>query len=243
MGAGAQVRADTGVGAGAQVRTDTGVGARAQVRTRAWHVADTARRRRLRLSYTVKVTLTFSDESAGRAEHPDHPEQPGRAERRERTHPAPAHDRGGRRLVADVLDELTGWGARDRAGAFRSWHLGALSLVHLNVLTVLETEGPLPMSRLAEELDVSDASVTGIVDRMERRGLVERRHGIDDRRIVAVHLTEQGSAVFRDLEKHRRERLSRLLEELTEEELAGLLTGVRALHAAHARVLEHGPDR
>jgi DNA-binding MarR family transcriptional regulator len=211
-----------------------------QVRAGARHAADTARRRRLRLSYTVNVTLTFSDESAGRAEHP---EQPGRPERRERTHPTPAHDRGGRQLVADVLDELTGWSARDRVGEFRSWHRGALSLVHLNVLTVLEAEGPLPMSRLAEELDVSDASATGIVDRMERRVLVERRHGTEDRRIVVVHLTDQGSAVFRDIEEQRRERLARLLEELTEDELAGFLAGVRALHGAHARVSRHGSDR
>jgi len=188
------------------------------------------------------VTLTISDERAGRAEHPDHPEQPRRPDRREGTHPTPAHDRRGRPLVADVLDELTGWGARDRAGAFRSWHRGALSLVHLNVLTVLETEGPLPMSCLAEALDVSDASATGIVDRMERRGLVERRHSTDDRRVVAVHLTVQGSAVFRDLEVHRRERLARLLEELTEAELAGFLAGVRALHAAHAQVTTPGHD-
>ncbi len=160
---------------------------------------------------------------------------------------APTRPRGTIGVAGDsspsVLDELTGWSARDRAGAFRSWHRGALSLVHLNVLTVLEAEGPLPMSRLAEELDVSDASATGIVDRMERRGLVERRHGTGDRRVVAVHLTDQGSAVFRDIEEQRRERLSRLLEELTEDELAGFLAGVRALHGAHARVARHGSDR
>jgi DNA-binding MarR family transcriptional regulator len=189
------------------------------------------------------VALTFSDEPARSAEHPDHPEQPRRSDRRGPTHPTPAHDRSGGRLVAAaLLDELTGWGARDRVGAFRGWHRGALSLVHLNVLTVLEAEGSLPMSRLAEALDVSDASATGIVDRMERRSLVERRHGTDDRRVVTVHLTEQGAAVFRDLEEHRRERLARLLEELTEDELAGLLAGVRALHAAWAGFFSSGHD-
>jgi DNA-binding MarR family transcriptional regulator len=190
------------------------------------------------------MTLNFSDERGGRAEHPGHPEtQPRRRDLRGPAHPTPTHDQRGGRLVAELLDELTGWSARDRVGEFRSWHRGALSLVHLNVLTVLEAEGPLPMSRLAESLDVSDASATGIVDRMERRVLVERRHGTEDRRIVVVHLTEQGSAVFRDIEEQRRERLSRLLEELTEDELAGFLAGVRALHAAHRRLSGHGPDR
>ena len=51
-----------------------------------------------------------------------------------------SHQRQG--LAAELLDELTGWNAHDRMGAFRSWHRGALSLVHLNVLTVLEADGP-----------------------------------------------------------------------------------------------------
>ena len=72
-------------------------------------------------------------------------------------------------LERELLDEMTAWSPRDRGGAFKTWHRHALSLVHLNVLTALEAEGPLSMSRLAEAMDVSDASATGIVDRMEKR--------------------------------------------------------------------------
>ncbi len=49
------------------------------------------------------------------------------------------------------------------------------------------------MGQLAEDLDVSVASVTGIVDRMERRGLVERERGTGDRRVIMVDLTEAGT--------------------------------------------------
>ena len=65
-----------------------------------------------------------------------------------------------------ILDELS---AHDPAQAMRSmrhWPGGQLSLVHLNVLFVLEADGPLPMRGLAEAMDVSQASATGIVDRM-----------------------------------------------------------------------------
>ena len=51
---------------------------------------------------------------------------------------------------------------------------------------MLDTEGPTSMGRLAEALDISVASMTGIVDRMEERGLVERRHEGKDRRVVLV---------------------------------------------------------
>lgn len=141
-------------------------------------------------------------------------------------------------LERELLDEMTSWPPRDRGGEFKSWHRHSLSLVHLTVLTALEAEGALPMKRLAETLDVSDASATGIVDRMEKRGLVERRHGADDRRVVRVYPTPAGEQVFLDIAAHRREVLSKVLTELTEDEMQALLIGMRAIHAARGRVCE-----
>src|SRR6478672_1716966 len=89
-------------------------------------------------------------------------------------------------IINELLDELTTWDARDRMGMFRKWLQSQVSLVHLHVLTVLEADGPLPMSKLADALDVSVASTTGIVDRMEQRGLVRRTHSREDRRVVLV---------------------------------------------------------
>jgi|ERR1035437_277380 MarR family 2-MHQ and catechol resistance regulon transcriptional repressor len=140
-------------------------------------------------------------------------------------------------LEREIIDEMTAWSPRDRGGAFKQWHRHSLSLVHLNVLTTLETEGPLPMSRLAEAMDVSDASATGIVDRMEKRGLVERRHGTADRRTVLVHPTDAGEQVFRDIAEHRRGLLTKVLAELTDEEMAALLVGMRAIRAAKGRLM------
>lgn len=148
----------------------------------------------------------------------------------------PAVDR--QALERELLDEMTSWSPRDRGGVFKSWHRHALSLVHLNVLTALESEGPLSMRRLAEAMDVSDASATGIVDRMEKRGLVERGHDTDDRRVVLVHATDAGRQVFTDIAAHRRAALSKVLGELTPEEMAGLLIGMRAIHAARRLVFQ-----
>lgn len=118
----------------------------------------------------------------------------------------------------------------------RRWHQGAISLIHLNVLNVLEVDGPQSMSAVAEALDVSIASATGIVDRMEKRGLVERRHATDDRRVVEVHPTTQGLAVSREMESQMRSHMARVMDELTNEELEALLVGMRAMHAARRRL-------
>jgi MarR family 2-MHQ and catechol resistance regulon transcriptional repressor len=145
-------------------------------------------------------------------------------------------------LEYELFEEMTAWSPQDRSGVFKNWHRHALSLVHLNVLTALEAEGPLAMKRLAELMDVSDASATGIVDRMEKRGLVERRHGTADRRVVLVHPTSAGATIFSDIAAHRRGMLQQVLSELTEDEMAALLVGMRAIHAARRRLIAASSD-
>jgi len=135
-----------------------------------------------------------------------------------------------------ILDELTAWNPRERMGVFRRWLAGSLSIVHLHVLAILESSGALPMGKVAEALDVSIASATGIIDRMEQRGLVERGPQPDDRRVVLVRPTRAGLAVFTDLDEHRRASVTRILERLTDDELAAVLKGLRAMSAARAAV-------
>ena len=138
-------------------------------------------------------------------------------------------------LAAAVRDEIMSWDPREFIAAFRRWHHGAFSLIHLNVLTTLESEGPASMGRLAETLDVSVASMTGIVDRMEKRGLVERRHEETDRRVVLVSPTEAGRDIFREMDERRRVGLGKVLERLSVDELEGLLKGHRALRIARTQ--------
>ncbi len=139
-----------------------------------------------------------------------------------------------RRLVGAVSAELLWWNPREFISAFRRWHHGAFSLIHLNVLTMLEADGPESMSHLAEALDVSVASMTGIVDRMEKRGLVERRHAGNDRRVVLVYPTDAGRDIFREIDERRRIGLGKLLEQLSVEELESLLMGHEALRQARS---------
>ncbi|MGH3024293.1 MAG: MarR family winged helix-turn-helix transcriptional regulator [Gaiellaceae bacterium] len=63
-----------------------------------------------------------------------------------------------------------------------------------HALRLLEPDRPLAMSELADALYCHASNVTGIVDRLEARGLVERRPG-QDRRVKTLALTEAGAAL------------------------------------------------
>jgi MarR family transcriptional regulator, organic hydroperoxide resistance regulator len=67
-----------------------------------------------------------------------------------------------------------------------------LSFPQAHALRLLEPERPMPMSALAERLFCDASNVTGIVDRLEARGLVERRSAEGDRRVKALAITPAG---------------------------------------------------
>jgi DNA-binding MarR family transcriptional regulator len=68
-----------------------------------------------------------------------------------------------------------------------------LSPVQCHVLHLIEPGRPLPMSRLADTLSCDASNVTGLVDRLESRGLVQRRPSARDRRVKVLQLTPTGS--------------------------------------------------
>ncbi|MFD8420103.1 MarR family winged helix-turn-helix transcriptional regulator [Streptomyces sp. NPDC059466] len=63
---------------------------------------------------------------------------------------------------------------------------------------------PLPMRRLAQKLKCEPSNVTGIVDRLEARGLVERRPDPSDRRVKLAAATEEGRRVAHSLRESLR---------------------------------------
>ena len=80
-----------------------------------------------------------------------------------------------------------------------------LSPPQVRALGVLDPDQPVPMSELAEALHCDNSNVTGIVDRLEDRGLVERRSASHDRRVKMLAVTPRGAEV--------RERLAERLEQ------------------------------
>jgi DNA-binding MarR family transcriptional regulator len=145
-------------------------------------------------------------------------------------------------LVSDVLGEFNQMSFKDFQGQLKRWHEGSLSLIHLNVLMQLRFNGPMTMSKLAEMLDVSVASATGIVDRMEKKGVIERRRSESDRRVVDVYVTDKAEQIFAAMQSERQLRLNQLIEQINDEDLSALLVGLRAVRTARERLLSQEPD-
>ena len=67
-----------------------------------------------------------------------------------------------------------------------------LTFMQAHVLRLLDPATPRPMGDLAEVLKCDASNITGIVDRLEARGLVERRSAPGDRRVKALAPTPAG---------------------------------------------------
>jgi len=76
-----------------------------------------------------------------------------------------------------------------------------LSPVQCHVLHLIEPDRPLPMSRLADTLSCDASNVTGLIDRLESRGLVRRAPSPDDRRVKVIQLTPAGTRLRSQLLK------------------------------------------
>jgi DNA-binding MarR family transcriptional regulator len=67
-----------------------------------------------------------------------------------------------------------------------------ISAAQLNCILTLFEFGSLPPSKIAAHMMVKSSTVTGVVDRLELKGLVERMRDSPDRRVITIQLTEAG---------------------------------------------------
>jgi DNA-binding MarR family transcriptional regulator len=135
-------------------------------------------------------------------------------------------------LLREISEGVAALSSRHRCAAARRVHHSGISLGHLQVLWILQEHGPLPVSRLADWLGIGAPNATGLLDRMEQRGLVERVRDDEDRRVVLVRASDAGRAAVAEHDGWRAELLTRLLAPLTVEQLASVAVGMRDACAA-----------
>jgi DNA-binding MarR family transcriptional regulator len=97
-----------------------------------------------------------------------------------------------------------------------------LSVTQLRLIGILRDRSP-SMAALADHLGLDRSSVSGLIDRAERRGIVARRTSEEDARVTLIDLAPAGREIGERLEASVSARLERLLEGVEPAERAGLV--------------------
>lgn len=114
-------------------------------------------------------------------------------------------------------------------------HKTGLTASQLLVLQVLRARGEMLTGDLARAVDLKQATISILLDKLQARGLIERRRGETDRRRVWVHITDEGNRTLSSapdlLQSSFRKRFSKLAEWEQASLVASLLRVVSLLDA------------
>src|SRR5688500_18103731 len=75
------------------------------------------------------------------------------------------------------------------------WEVHGLTMPQVKLMVLLVERDEQTLGELAQQLDVSPATVTGLTDRLSKQGLIERRPDTKDRRVIRAALTPDGARV------------------------------------------------
>jgi MarR family transcriptional regulator, organic hydroperoxide resistance regulator len=104
-----------------------------------------------------------------------------------------------------------------------------ITVPQLKSLFFISHEGTTNLSKLAARLAVTPTNVTGIVDRLLKKGLVTRTESGQDRRILVLKLTEDGEKLVTRLRERRRGYMSDVLARMSRDDLEILARGIKLL--------------
>lgn len=110
-----------------------------------------------------------------------------------------------------------------------AWSTAQVTMQQLRVMTILYHEGPTRVSDLAQRLEVSTPTITGILDRLVRQRLSYRMSDPRDRRVVLNNLTQDGRDLVERLMPAHGNQAEQALSRLTQEERLKLMESLHAL--------------
>ena len=113
-----------------------------------------------------------------------------------------------------------------------------LTVAELRILRVLREQGSSPMNRFCAETMLSQPSITGLVDKLEERGLVERVRSLEDRREVLIAITQKGNQTYvKGMDLHR-QFVEKALSALEDDEAKSLVSLLKKLADASDAVMK-----
>lgn len=121
-------------------------------------------------------------------------------------------------VVLDVWNKLNRAFDTVKKAHSRQMYAHNLTAPQFHVLEVLMKTGPIPLKKISEELLVTGANITCVVDNLEKEELVKRVPSKKDRRIINAELTDKGRDKIDKLFPEYTKGLSESMKGLTETE-------------------------
>ncbi len=131
--------------------------------------------------------------------------------------------------VAEIIDNIRRVFQVVNEQSKRAERQTGLTGPQLWAIKTIAGDAPLMVSKIAARMYLHPATVVGILDRLEKRGLAQRVRSIDDRRIVRVELTAAGKALLRKAPEVAQGLLVSGLEKLTAKRLSDIRSSLDQL--------------
>ncbi len=112
--------------------------------------------------------------------------------------------------------------------ALKDMHL-SMGMYHLLVLQVLADEGDQAVNDVGQKLAISKSQMTFATNRLIDMGLINRQPDDEDRRKIRIGLTLRGRWVIEELTKNIQKEMTRLLNDLPDEDIIALESGLLIL--------------
>lgn len=93
-----------------------------------------------------------------------------------------------------------------------------LTTPQFGVLEILHKTGPVPLKKLSDEMMVTGANITCVVDNLEKEGFVKRTRSKEDRRVVHADLTSSGRTKISSIMPQYTENMAALISVLSDHE-------------------------
>ena len=110
-----------------------------------------------------------------------------------------------------------------------------ISFAQFFLLSYLATSKELTMTDIARKMGHSTAAATGLVDRLEKLGLMERTHAVDDRRKVLVRITSRGIELVSRLRDELQNQIADAMSETSSADADSFMNSYRTLDTAAVR--------
>lgn len=96
-------------------------------------------------------------------------------------------------------------------------------------LTILSKAGKMKIHELSEKLWMTDSTMSGIIDRLEKQGMVERTRSLEDKRVVYVSITSKFVEIHQDFHQLMDKNIEAKIGKGTPEELDAVTDGLNTL--------------